>query len=366
MKNIDKILLGNDRYFSMLALMASLSNLFSNSEIPFIHYRVTENLFCKYLGARNLSRTDTAYDAKLGNIGIGIKTFTLPSSISKEKIAEFNALSPVLRKLDGIELAYKLAEFRNERMRAANGIYDINSSIYHIIGRRKNSIYVFNTPYEFVDKDNIKILKSSAKSLHFSDGRELYSYNRSKSVLMKDFELKEDAHKIDIEIIKDPFDILESLMTKKSISRYSQKEYVILPLFSEKKGIKYVPEKSGLNQWNASGRTRDENEVYIPIPISVHNDKPDFFPDRNCNFTLILPDGKEITAKVCQERGKALMSNPNKVLGEWILRKVLHKQPGQLVTYSDLIIAGFNSIVVTKINEKTYSLDVSRNRSFAY
>ena len=35
----------NDKYFSMLALMASLSNLFSESEIPFIHYRVTENLF---------------------------------------------------------------------------------------------------------------------------------------------------------------------------------------------------------------------------------------------------------------------------------------------------------------------------------
>lgn len=367
MTNIEKILCGNERYFSMLALMASLSNLFSESEIPFIHYRITENLFCKYLGAINLSRTDTAYDAKIGDIGIGIKTFTLPNSTSKEKIAEFNALSPILRNLDGIDLAYKLADFRNERMTVANGLYGINSSIYHIIGRRKDSLYVFNTDYDFVDKDHIELLKSNDKSLHFSDGKNIYSFNRSKTVLMKEFELQENAHKIDVDIIQDPFNILESLLTTKvNLEFVMPKEQVLLPLFSEKGGLKYVPTKSGLNQWNASGRPRDENEVYIPIPASLHKSKPYFFPDRNTIFNLLLPDGTNMKAKVCQAGGKALMSNPNKALGEWILRKVLHKNPGTLVSYEDLIIAGFDSIIVTKIADLTYSLDVSRDKSFTY
>lgn len=38
----------NKEYFSLLELMARLSNLFSDSSIPFLHYRITENLFCKY------------------------------------------------------------------------------------------------------------------------------------------------------------------------------------------------------------------------------------------------------------------------------------------------------------------------------
>ncbi len=367
MKSLYEAISENDQYFSMLALMASLSNLYSDSDIPFIHYRITENLFCKYLGAENLSRTDTAYDAKWKDIGIGIKTFTLPNSTSKEKIAEFNALSPILRKLDGIELANQLADFRNERMMVANGLYGIHSSVYHIIGRRKESLHIFNTNYDFVDKDHIKILKSNDKSLHFSDGKNSYSFNRSKSVLMKDFELPKDAHSIHIDIIKDPFNLLEYLISKNwHIEMMKPAEQVILPLFSEKNGIKYVPEKSGLNQWNASGRARDENEVYIPIPASVYKEHPNFFPDRNTIFTLRLPDGSEMKAKVCQAGGKALMSNPNKDLGKWILRKVLHKRPDCLVTYDELVIAGFDSIVVTKEDDLIYKLNVSRDRSFSY
>lgn len=367
MKNLDEAIREDERYFSMLALMASLSNLFSDSNIPFIHYRITENLFCKYLGAINLSRTDTAYDAKWKDVGVGIKTFTIPKDSSVEKIAEFNALSPILRNLDQDELAYRLADFRNERMEIANTLYGINNSLYHIIGRKEKSLYVFNTAYDFVDKESIKIEQCNDRSLHFSDGKNKYSFNKSKSVLLKKFELPNDAFKIDVDIINDPFKLLESLLSKGNILEMAKpKEFVLLPLFSEIKGIKYVPEKSGLNQWNALGRKRDENEVYIPIPSSVHRDHPNFFPDRNTIFTLFLPDGSEMKAKVCQAGEKALMSNPNKDLGKWILRKILKIKPGQLVTYDDLAIAGFNSIVVTKGSEGTYHVNVSLEESFKY
>lgn len=136
MNNFETEWLNNEAYFKMLGLMGSLSNLFSDSDIPFIHYRITENLFCKYFNAENLSRTDTAYDAKIADLGVGIKTFQLKNGFSTEKIAEFNALSPELRNLNGIELALRLAHYRNERMLTANRLYGIERQIYHIIGRQ--------------------------------------------------------------------------------------------------------------------------------------------------------------------------------------------------------------------------------------
>ena len=38
-----------------------------------------------------------------------------------------------------------------------------------------------------------------------------------------------------------------------------------------------MPEKSGLNQWNAGGRVRKYGEVYIPIPAEIRKLKIGFF-----------------------------------------------------------------------------------------
>ena len=43
-----------------------------------------------------------------------------------------------------------------------------------------------------------------------------------------------------------------------------EENFIILPLYSVRDNN--VPTKSGLNQWNAAGRKRHPNEVYIPIP----------------------------------------------------------------------------------------------------
>lgn len=40
------------------------------------------------------------------------------------------------------------------------------------------------------------------------------------------------------------------------------------------------------------------------------------------------------------------MSNPNSALGEWILRKVLRKKPGELLTIKDLDIYGIDSVKI--------------------
>lgn len=348
----------NKEYFSMLKLMAGLSRLFSESEIPYLDYRLAENLFCKYYRAINDARACTAYDARLNSLGIGVKTFILDKGDSSlEKIAEFNKLKVELDKYSGIRLARKLGQFRNERMERSNVAYGLKQSQYHIVGRKKALLRIFNSPYELVDVNNIRLTKDDATSISFEDGKNEYLFNRSKTVLMKRFVLPPEYKDVSVNIIDDPLTFLGNLFLKgkELVSPQRKvlkkgKDYVILPLYSTRTGK--VPEKSGLNQWNAGGRSRDENELYIPVPKVVHTSWPSFFPDRDQPFELILPDGKKLSAKICQDGGKALMSNPNKDLGNWFLRKVLKKKPGQVVTKLDLDIFGIDSVLVEKTNEK--------------
>lgn len=83
-------------YLKYIKAIASLSGLYSESEIPYLHYRAVENIFCKSFRAKNLSRLDIAYDAKLNSLGIGLKTFIVQNKTSREKISEFNTHSKEL------------------------------------------------------------------------------------------------------------------------------------------------------------------------------------------------------------------------------------------------------------------------------
>jgi hypothetical protein len=143
-----------------------------------------------------------------------------------------------------------------------------------------------------------------------------------------------------------------------------RKERLCLPLYSIKNNEKYVAKKSGLNQWNASGRNRHANELYIPYQKKDRDRNESFFPPRNTSFKLHLPDGREISAKVCQTAdknnsniGKAIMSNPNKELGKWLLRDVFELEENTLVTYEMLEKFGIDSVVFTKNDNLDYSID---------
>ena len=347
----------NSTYFEMLQLMASISRLFSESATPYLDYRLAENLFCKYYDAQNDARSCTAYDARLAGLGIGIKTFGLKNGSSVEKIAEFNKLKPRLNGLSGMDLARQLGVFRNERMQFANNTYNVSETQYHIVGRQEGMLRVFNTPYELVDTEHIYDINDTETSISFNDGRNEYSFNKSKSVLQKRFYLPKDYVEVPVKILEEPLELLSLLLRNQTktarIHRAEVKgyDYIILPLYSERGGVRNVPEKSGLNQWNAGGRKRNANEVYIPIPKSIHHSYPEFFPDRDIQFELRLPDGSVLSAKVCQDGGKALMSNPNSALGEWILRKVLRKKEGELVSIEDLNTYGIDSIKVVSTHE---------------
>ena len=67
-------------------------------------------------------------------------------------------------------------------------------------------------------------------------------------------------------------------------------------------------------------------------------------------FSLVLPSGEILLAKVCQQGNKALMTNPNNALSDWLLRDVLKLREGELLTYKKLTDLGIDSVKIIKEN----------------
>lgn len=339
-----------DNYLRDLRIVGSLSSLFSDSEIPLLHYRVTENLYCSSFGADNLARADVSADAKLRSYGIGIKTFTEGNRKTFQKVAEFNSQVELYRNLSPIDKVRKIAELRNRRIEFTKDVHDIQEMIYHCIIRNKHGFFLFEEDMIPVDINNLHYDGVKNHIYKFHDGFAEYQFNESKSTLYKRFVTDNYFASIDVDILDDPMAELRRLNLTGAQAQVS--EVLILPLYTYKRGtsIKIVPEKSGLNQWNAGGRARNQDEVYIPYPADIRAVFDSYFPNRDTPFNVLLPNGKTISMKICQADGKAIMSNPNKALGEWILRDILKVPYGKLVTYEMLLEIGIDAVVFEKIN----------------
>lgn len=356
-----------DKYLEQIKNMASLSRLFADDTAsPFLVSRAVENIYCNTLEAINLGRDDTAIDAVLDNYGIGIKTFLHNNGRTFQKIAEFNKDSNEFREIStSIEKVKFISKLRNERLTFAKNNYFVTDLVYHCITRTSDGIiYFYEQTMDYIDIDNIQILKESKSSIVFFDGINEYNFNLSKSTLLKRFNFVDNSYlvgKIEVSILEDPFSAISEVFKNRSYPKLTKgrnKEAILLPLYSEdKKHGKFVPEKSGLNQWNANGRKRNVDEVYIPIRSNIHKSFPNFFPSRDCPFSLHLPNRRTISAKVCQDNDKALMSNPNKDLGEWLLRSVLNIPVNHILTYDKLREIGVDSVSITKHSETEYSID---------
>ncbi|KQO20835.1 restriction endonuclease [Flavobacterium sp. Leaf82] len=361
----------NGNYLKLLSAVSKLSGLFSESAVPFINYRVAENIFCRSFQAGNLSRSDTAFDANYNSVGIGLKTFVCNGNSSTEKVAEFNSLSRTLKDFKGKDLALKLGEFRNDRIDLANRIYNIESSLYHIVARKEKELLLYETDYNAIDIANIHSIKENKAGLQFEDGINLYSFNYSKSTLYRKFIIPQNVFRLQVDIIEDPYSLLLELFEenkdlKSATDRLVKGEnYVILPLYGINKGERFIFERSGLNQWNANGRKRDFGEIYIPIPAELHQKYPNFFPKRDHEFSLQIPTGEIFNAKVCQENSKALMTNPNKALSDWLLRRVLELKEGELATIEKLDALGFDSVIITKDENDNFKIDIMKTNSYS-
>ncbi|GAD18754.1 hypothetical protein [Helicobacter fennelliae] len=69
-------------------------------------------------------------------------------------------------------------------------------------------------------------------------------------------------------------------------------------------------------------------------------------------------------AKLCQDNSKALMSNPNKALANWLLRKILKLKAGELATLEKLENLGFDSVIINKEKQGIYNIDIMPMNSY--
>jgi len=356
--------INSEDYFNAVKTVLNLSKLFSdNGAAPYLDYRLAENLFCQYVpNTVNYGRLDIAIDASLDtSIGVGIKTFVHGNGKTLQKIAEFNKEKSKYDKLVPKEKVKTISELRNLRLDHVKNNYDVEEFMYHCITRDKsNNIRFYNCPMDYIYIENIKDVHVNEATLRFTDGQNEYSFNLSKSTLYKRFDFTNVApiKEFNMPLSSNPLEVLVEAFSNvsKDESTYD-KEQVILPLYSYSLASgKNVPAKSGLNQWNASGRKRNPNEIYIPVSRKIHaflqekytTEDNRFFPNRDTHFDLKLPDGKILEAKLCQDNSKALMTNPNKDLGKWILRKVLRLPEGKILTYDLLESIGIDSVIITK------------------
>lgn len=349
-------------YERLLKAVGSLSRLFSESPEPYLAYRAAENLFCKAFQAENLSRSDASADASKDKVGFGIKTFLEGRGKSMQKVAEFNSDHALFRTLGAEEKIKKIAELRNERIETTKRIFGLEKIIYHCVARQVGKILIYETPAPPIKIERIKNVRVTGNTIQFSDPSADYSFSNSKSVLYKRFVTENILLQVPVRILEDPFTQIEKIIEAGGLifAPIKVQPHVFLPLYSVRGEAKHVPDKSGLNQWNASGRPRDPNEIYIPIPSWIHAKFPNFFPPRDEAFELTLPDRATMSAKVCQDNNKALMSNPNSALGKWLLRDVMNLKEKELLTYDKLQTIGLDSVVVYKVDGKTYDIDFTR------
>ena len=253
-------------YKEMLSIIGSLSNLFADSSTPMLYYRAHENAFCKYFEADNLGREDCSADASKDKMGIGLKTWT---GRDDQKVAEFGRLRPAYEYLTGMDLVKEIAKYRNERIRVTKKMHGLTDMCYHVVKRKENEMQIYECSFDYIDIDNIVLdeKRGNANNTYFSDGKHVYHFSMSKNTLFMIFDDMKLMDSFGVNILEDPFTVLKNMKdhVKSGVSVNVNKPRLCLRLYAvNRDGTKYVPEKSGLNQWNASGRVRDPNEIYIP------------------------------------------------------------------------------------------------------
>lgn len=381
-------------YIYYLKIFGALSGLFkdnqegANAHKPYLYYRNHEQLFAKVFDVEDLTRKDSAFDvvAKVDEqrIGVGLKTWIHTRDYTYQKVAEFNKVAPIefaplIENEEYEQLIYKVSELRNERIRLDQRQYQTQFDVYHNITRDDHVMYIVETSYDLVQLDSLRLLNQNGKTFTFTDGLNNYKYYASKSVLLKEFNASKNniIEEIPIVQLNDPFELLRLIKLSEFEKQEVESEVIYLPIYSDQK--MKVEEKSGFNAWNAaskvkgSGILRPKFEAYIPIPKWIHSTYPRFFgfdalnkEERNAAspFKLHLPDGRKINAIVTQDNGKSLQTNPQSVLGKWILHDVLGLKARELLTMNHLIKLGVDSLKVTKIDKNNFKIELAETYAF--
>lgn len=381
-------------YIKYLEIFGAISGLFkdnregTNAKKPYLYYRNHEQLFAKVFNVEDLTRKDSAFDAiavtERGRIGVGLKTWVHTRDFTFQKVAEFNKVAPtvfapLIEKEDYEQLIRVISEYRNERIKLDKRQYNTQFDIYHNITRDDNKMNIVEANYDLIQLDSLELLSQNKSTFTFTDGSNTYKFYASKSVLLQQFDASQEKvlKSIPIQQFEDPFELLKMIDLSALDSEKETRDFIYLPIYSDQHYK--VNEKSGFNAWNAASKSKGSEilrpvyEAYIPIPKWIHLTFPGFFgfnalnkQERNDSdsFNLHLPDGRIIPALVSQDDGKSLQTNPQSILGEWILHDVLGLKERELLTMNHLIKLGVDSLKVTKLDGKDFKIELAETNAF--
>lgn len=362
-------------YIEYLKMYGALSALFnqkaSKTGAPYLDSKYQETIYAKSFNSEEVDIGNTPHDIKSvisgENIGIGIKTW-LNSGPSYQKVMQVKSFKDEIEQFKHIgkeeELAFTISKIKNKKLTTDYGRLGLtrDSNIYHFVTRDKGKIVLHETSYPMVDTNNLSSFKLNDKSFSFSDGIKKYKYTFGDSQIWMYFGTEvEDTFNlktIEVDIMQDPFKFLEnSFKNIRNMKGPAVSDTVYLPLYSEREGS--VQAKAGLNASHAASKNKGSNtprpsyEAYIPIPKSFHKKYPKWFSDEidtrhyqgeAIELSLHMPNGKVYPARVTQSEYKGLQTNPQSILGEWLIHDVMGFNHNHVVTMNDLRNVGYDSV----------------------
>lgn len=402
-----------NNYESYLKMYGTLSAMFnqksSETGAPYLDSKFQETVYARCFSSENVDIGNTPHDIRstFGNrkVGIGLKTW-LNSKSSYQKVMQIKANRDDIEAIQDQpkELAIKLSQIKNYRMITDYKRLGLerNGNIYHYVTRDAGKMTLFETSYPLIDIKSLKPNELTSKSFKFSDKNKRYKYTFADSQIWMSFDPSDpytyELDSFNVDIKSDPFSFLKtafnsSTQLNKSVEK---KDYLYLPLYSYR--LKEVPKKSGLNAWNGlpkskgSSTLRPEGEAYIPIPKSLWVKKPHWVDpevdmskyklyqkqtgNSSYEINLHMPDGKVFPALFGQSDFKALETNPQSILGKWILnvlgidhpqRYIYDKPSNNTVTMELLQELGFDSVKLwheDKGNNREVWIDFASYGSF--
>jgi len=151
------------KYIDSLTIIGNLSNLFSDSSIPYLYYRIAEKIFCNSFHAHDLSRGDIALDASKNHIGIGLKTFLKNNDKTIQKVAEFNKDRALYENKNIYEIVDIIAHLRNNRIAFAENLSGVEKSYYHCVTRAENAFFIHEEHMDYIQLENIQNIQKEKK-----------------------------------------------------------------------------------------------------------------------------------------------------------------------------------------------------------
>lgn len=147
-----------------------------------------------------------------------------------------------------------------------------------------------------------------------------------------------------------------------------------------------LPSRSGLNWEIPTGADRrpfveDKSErwkydaAYLKVPVGLHRENPNFFPERDSLLTLLTDDNEIFYCKIQQADRKAISTTNeksknqgrlgNRLLGTYLRKRIgvvfgdAHPQQGYAITKNDLLRYGRTDYTIEKISDESYFFDFS-------